>query len=217
MPDCPLCSAADAAALAEVHARRYFECGTCHLVFMAPEQRLDAAGERKRYDAHENDPADERYRAFLNQLAAPLCEVLQPGARGLDFGSGPGPTLSLMLAERGFPTAIYDPLYAPDPSVLAETYDFITCTEAVEHFHSPATELALFDRMLRPAGWLGLLTALRNPERPFATWPYVRDPTHVCFYDRRTMAWIAARHGWSVKQLGTNVTLFQKPRRQSGN
>jgi len=49
--------------------------------------------------------ADPRYRRFLARLAEPLIAHLPKGARGLDFGCGPGPTLSLMLREAGFACA----------------------------------------------------------------------------------------------------------------
>ncbi len=210
MSDCPLCHSPEVTPFAEVKGRRYFECATCLLVFMDPEQRLDAASERERYTTHENDPQDIRYRAFLDQVVQPLRQYLAPGAEGLDYGSGPGPTLAFMLAELGFPTVIYDPFFAPGRGVLAARYDFITSTEVAEHFYAPADEFERFDQMLRPGGWLGILTTTRDPERAFATWNYVRDITHVCFYHARTMEWIAERFGWTLVVPSKNVALFQK-------
>ncbi|HEX2092860.1 MAG TPA: class I SAM-dependent methyltransferase [Longimicrobiaceae bacterium] len=178
---------------------------------MDPADRPEAAAEREHYGTHRNDPADPGYRAFLDRLAAPLAERLPPGARGLDYGSGPGPTLPVMLRERGFPMEVYDPFFAPDPTPLGRAYDFITCTETIEHFHSPADELDRLDRMLRPGGWLGVMTELFTGERAFGEWRYARDPTHVCFYRPETVEWIAARHGWALEVPGRNVVLFRKP------
>lgn len=192
------------------HGREYFECDACGLTFMAPAQRPSAAAERARYETHENDPSDPGYRAFLDRLCAPLIERLPAGAEGLDYGAGPGPTLSLMLDEAGFHTSIYDPYFAPERRALERTYDFITCTETAEHFFDPAAEFARLDRLLRPGAWLGIMTTMRPEHSALGDWWYARDPTHVCFYRRRTMDWIAARHDWSAERAHENVTLFRK-------
>jgi hypothetical protein len=210
VPLCPLCGGVRAAELCSVHGKDYLECADCRLIFLQPEQRLDAKAERAHYLSHENDPRDLRYRAFLGRLAQPLVERLKAGAEGLDYGAGPGPTLSVMLEEQGFRVALYDPFFAPDEAVLCRTYDFITCTEVAEHFYAPGEELLRLDRLLRPRAWLGLMTEWVPEARDFADWYYVRDPTHVCFYRAETLDWIANRFGWFVESPQRNVVLFRK-------
>jgi SAM-dependent methyltransferase len=178
---------------------------------MAPADRLDRASERARYETHENDPRDPRYRAFLRRLCTPLVARLPRSAEGLDYGSGPGPTLSVMLEEQGFPMALYDPFYAPDETVLQRTYDFVTCTETAEHFFSPARELERIDRLLRPGGWLGLMTQVLEEGASFSQWYYARDPSHVSFYRARTLRWIAQHRRWELELLPRGVALFRKP------
>jgi SAM-dependent methyltransferase len=184
---CPLCRTARTRAYASTHHRDFFECEECRLVFVAPAQRLDAAAERARYETHRNDPGDDGYRAFLDRLCAPLVARLPTGAEGLDYGSGPGPTLSIMLAGHGHPTAHYDPFFAPAADVLRRTYDFVACSETLEHLYDPAAELARIDALLRPGGWFGVMTSVWTDDRPFGEWWYARDPTHVCFYRDATM------------------------------
>ena len=94
---------------------------------LAHTQRLSPERELAHYNTHQNSPGDPRYRAFLDQLAAPLMARLPSGAEGLDFGSGPGPALSVIFGEHGFPTSIYDPFFAPDPLLLTRDYDFVSC------------------------------------------------------------------------------------------
>ncbi|HSH45355.1 MAG TPA: methyltransferase domain-containing protein [Longimicrobiales bacterium] len=188
----------------------------CALAWVPPEHRLDAAAERARYETHENDPADPGYRQFLDRLASPLIQRLRPGDQGLDYGSGPGPTLSLMLAEAGFPTAIYDPFFASDPTPLTRAYRFITCTETVEHFYQPAGELDRLDSLLKPGGLLAVMTRPRDGE-DLESWWYARDPTHVCFYHSRTMRWIAESRGWALERPHPHVFLFRKPVQKSDN
>ncbi len=134
---------------------------------------------------------------------------MEPPATGLDYGAGPGPTLSIMLEECGFEVAIYDPFFAPRPGALNRTYDFITCTETAEHFHAPRTEFDRLYNLLTPGGWLAVMTQWAD-EKDFQRWSYARDVTHVCFYRADTMAWIADHFGYKFETPRPNVALFQK-------
>ena len=190
---------------------RYFRCETCDLTFLDPAQRPSPEEERAEYALHQNDPDDVRYRAFLQQALGPLLPRLQPGAQGLDFGCGPGPALSIMLAEAGYPTAEYDPNFRPDAALLTRTYDFITCTEVVEHLHRPGEVFARMDAMLKPGGFLSIMTERLTPARDFAGWRYRRQPSHVVFYSDQTIDWMARRFGWRSSLHGPLVVLFEKP------
>jgi len=172
--------------------------------------RLDVATEKLRYDQHENDPKDLRYRNFLNRLAQPLLQKLTPGMHGLDYGCGPGPTLSVMLEEAGMVMALYDPYYANDSSALLKQYDFVTCTEVVEHFHYPAEDWQQLVTLLRPGGWLGVMTTLVDPKVDFLEWYYQGELTHVSFYSFATFSWLGSHFQLSVEQRDTNVVLLQR-------
>ena len=69
------------------------------LLFVQSADYLSAREEQAEYDLHENSPDDPRYRNFLSQLFEPVLAMISPGSYGLDFGSGPGPTLSCMFEE----------------------------------------------------------------------------------------------------------------------
>ena len=214
---CPLCGCPGVRIFATVNDRHYLRCRTCALVHLEASHRLPVEAERRVYEMHRNHPGDRGYRDFLDRLALPLAERLAPGACGLDYGCGPGPTLWVMLRERGFPMEIYDPLFAPENAPLARTYDFVTCTETVEHFFHPGRELETLDGLLRPGGWLAIMTSFMPDEKEqFASWHYVRDPTHVSFYSRATMQWIAASFGWAFDCPCPTVALFNKPSRVHG-
>ncbi|HEX8430889.1 MAG TPA: class I SAM-dependent methyltransferase [Longimicrobium sp.] len=213
---CPLCASPSVRPHAETRTARYLRCAVCELTFMAPEDRPSADAERAHYGTHENDAADPGYRAFLDRLAAPLAERLLPGAEGLDYGCGPGPTLSRMMEERGFSVALHDPFFVPNPAALLREYDFVTASEVAEHFFHPGAEFQRLDRLLRPGGWLGIMTELARDDREFAQWRYARDPTHVVFYRETTLSWIADRFGWRLHLPARNVALFHKPEPSSG-
>ncbi|MDT8388681.1 MAG: class I SAM-dependent methyltransferase [Thiogranum sp.] len=191
--------------------RPYHQCARCRLVFVPPSHRLPAQQEKAHYDLHENDPGDSGYRNFLGRLFTPVCERVPAPASGLDFGSGPGPTLSLMFREAGYGMTIYDPYYAPDASALKRSYDFITASEVAEHLYAPGEVLTQLLALLRPGGWLGIMTKLVIDQAAFATWHYKLDPTHVCFFSRDTFAWWARQSGCALTFVGADVILLRKP------
>lgn len=210
MLTCPLCASTDTGHFHRDGRRDYHRCRQCSLVFVPPEQRLGPEEERAVYDQHENSPDDPGYRRFLSRLFDPLRDRLPPGARGLDFGSGPGPTLSVMFEEAGHPMAIYDPFYALDTSVLERSYDFITATEVVEHLFAPGRELAQLVDRLPSGGWLGLMTKRVTDQAAFARWHYILDPTHVAFFSEATFVWLADRLDMRVEFPAADVALLQR-------
>jgi hypothetical protein len=207
---CTLCGG-EAPWYAADRSRHFFGCDACGLVFADPVSHPDPDAERAIYDWHRNDPADQRYRAFLTRVAEPLLARLRPGMEGLDFGAGPGPTLSVMLEEAGMTMAVYDPFYAADEGVLARRYDFVTCTEVVEHFHHPARDWTRLAGLVRPGGWLAVMTRMAPDRAGFSRWHYKNDPTHVSFYTPAVMDWLARRLGLSIRLLEGDVVLLQKP------
>lgn len=208
---CPVCLGNDVEIFFRDTARSYSRCHECGARFLGPAHRPDARSERTHYDLHENDVADSGYRRFLSRLAYPLLERLPPCQKGLDFGCGPGPALAAMLEEAGHAVALYDPFYAPDTDVLERKYDFITCTEVAEHFHNPAGEFDRLDTLLKPGGWLAIMTCFQTDDARFARWHYRNDPTHVVFYKEETMHWLARHHCWQCEIPAKDIALMRKP------
>lgn len=188
----------------------YWRCTNCEATFLDPARRPSAAVAEAHYRLHRNAVDDPGYRRFLAPLAAPLLERLPARQQGLDYGCGPAPALATMLEEAGHRMTLYDPLFCPAGDALAGTYDFITCTEVAEHFHSPAEEFARLDSLLHPGGWLGVMTAFQADDASFASWHYRRDPTHVVFYRAASFRVIARRLGWRCEFPGANVALLRK-------
>ena len=211
---CPLCQQA-ASPLMRVKEIIFCACETCGLRFKNKAYFPNPADEKAQYDCHENNAYDAGYRRFLGTLTQPLSQVLPQGAQLLDFGSGPvatgqTPTLAMMMQEQGFAASFYDPFYHDDPACLTQDYDAVTATEVIEHFHYPRNMFDRLDKLIRPGGWLAVMTAVYNDTVDFATWHYHRDPTHVAFYRAETFHWIAHHYGYTLNQPHKNVALFQK-------
>ncbi len=191
---------------------QYFRCPACAVRFLDPSQHPTRDAEQAHYLLHENRVDDPRYRQFLSKLANPLLERLAPAAQGLDFGCGPGPALAAMLEEHGHSVALYDPFFAPDPAPLAARYDFVTCSEVVEHFHNPSESFALLRGLVRDGGWLAVMTCFQTDDARFSNWQYRLDPTHVVFYREETFRFLAQSWGWHCEVPVKDVVLMQRPK-----
>ncbi|MEX0970467.1 MAG: class I SAM-dependent methyltransferase [Paracoccaceae bacterium] len=210
---CPVCTA-PATHFLQAEARDYFRCAICQARFLHPAQYPSRDSEHATYLLHENDPNDPRYRRFLSKLAEPLLARLPTPSEGLDYGCGPGPALAQMLREAGHGMSLYDPFFAPDTAPLGRCYDFVTCTEVAEHFHHPAREFARLRGLIRPGGWLAIMTCFQTQDEEFANWHYRRDPTHVVFYRAETFRYLAQRWGWGCELPVKDVVLMQRPQGQ---
>ncbi|MDA3941553.1 MAG: class I SAM-dependent methyltransferase [Spirochaetia bacterium] len=209
---CPLCSSSrDSHYFFTDGHRDYYRCLQCNLIHVPPFQYLSREDEKLEYDKHQNSADDMGYRKFLSRLFNPLNIRISPGSSGLDFGCGPGPTLSVMFEEAGHSMNLYDTFYARDKNVLTGKYDFITASEVVEHLHTPSVEFDLLWSILKPGGWLGIMTKLALDKEAFSNWHYKNDLTHVCFYSKKTMEWLSIKWKAETFYFGKDVIIFQKP------
>ena len=215
LQSCPVCEQGKPEQFQIVKEQRYLRCPVCLATLLAPECRFGEADEKAVYDLHENDPDDPGYRRFLSRLTAPMLECLSPGSSGLDFGCGPGPAVAGMMETAGMKVSLYDPYFYPDTSALDQRYDFVTCTEVVEHLYHPAAVFQQLDSLLLPGGLLGVMTCFQTDDSRFANWHYRRDPTHVVFYRQATLQWLADHFGWQLDVPAKDVAIFSKPAQAS--
>lgn len=139
---------------------------------------------------HHNDVNDPRYQKFVRPIVESVVKYCQKAHVGLDFGCGTGPVISKLLLDQGYKIEQYDPFFRDQPGLLDEKYDYIVCSEVIEHFREPAKEFKLLRALLNPGGKLFCLTERYSPEIDFDGWYYKNDPTHVFFYQDRTFEWI---------------------------
>lgn len=207
---CSVCHSNRVEMFEEINSKMYWQCFECSAKFLHKSHFLSSEDEYKHYCTHENVIDDPNYRTFLSRLSKPLKHILTSHKIGLDYGCGPGPALSAMLIEDGYEMQNYDPFFYPDKKVLSSTFDFITCSETVEHFYDPFSEFNLLDKMLHPSGVLAIMTNFFQDDLPFKGWYYAQDPTHVVFYSKKTFEKIALQREWICDFPDQNIVLFKK-------
>lgn len=175
-------------------------CNHCEFLFKDPKDYITKAAEKEIYDRHENDINDPNYQAFFEAFIEPsLLPFVKKDAIGLDFGSGPAPVLAQLLKHKyGFTMDIYDLFYHNLPLERAH-YDFITCTEVIEHIDDPDGLMARFHELLVTGGILSVMTMFhRKDDAFFQNWHYMRDMSHISFFTEKTMVYLAHKHSFEI-------------------
>jgi len=210
MEVCPLCYTESFQPDVEGPKGRLFHlCENCMLVFEEKSNLPNRDEEKERYLEHENSIHQKGYVTHLNQAIKPALKYLKPGFRCLDYGCGPVPTLNKLVEKEGFACEFYDPIFFPENSL--GTYDFVFATECFEHFFRPANELKKLGGLLKPGGFLVVMTQFWKETTKFKGWRYANDPTHVVFYHEQTFRFIAAHFGFEILEIiNDRVVILQK-------
>jgi len=207
---CPLCLVSGRnTEVCGADKRRYYLCENCSLIFADPRHRLSTAQEKARYEMLRNSIDDDGYVNFLNNVINPMLPYLHSEMRGLDYGCGPGPTLSRLVSQQGIVCEDYDPFFAN--RTLQPPYDFVFSTECLEHFHNPDTEIQRICDLLKTGGLLGIMTERWTTLEAFASWHYTQDHTHVSFYHADTFDFMCGRFGLTLLwQDESRVVILQR-------
>lgn len=207
---CIVCQSSALIDFGSFKGKQYWKCDHCEAKILNQRHFLSPEEEKAHYLNHQNIISDEAYRRFLNKVKDPLQHLLSPGQVGLDYGCGSGPALADMFRSNGFKIDLYDPFFFPDKTVFGKQYDFITCTETVEHFYRPFEEFRVIGKLLKPNGKLGLMTCFSTSDEEFENWHYRRDPTHVVFYKERTFQVISEQNNWQFEVPAKDVVIVTK-------
>ncbi len=193
---CPLCGSRDISkSLTSAIDLGYSLCARCKLIFAERSELPAPDVEKERYLTHQNGIQYPGYVKFLNQAIEPTLQFLKPGMRGLDYGCGHTPTLSILLNQKGLDCDDYDPFFYPD--LPRGPFDFIFVTEAAEHFFQPRKEFEQIKNLLHPGGILTIMTLFWSEEQPFSDWYYPKDYTHVTFFHLQTIQVVCKLFGFA--------------------
>lgn len=205
--DCPLCLH-QSDFFAEVQSRIYYLCNNCKGIFLDSAFYMTPDKEEEHYRFHHNNPEDKGYQNFISPITSKILQDYTSDDLGLDFGSGTGSAVVKVLQDEGYQILEYDPYFHPVEQHLDNQYDYIACSEVVEHFHQPAQEFQLLKKLLKPQGKLYCMTHLYSSEIEFQNWYYKNDHTHVFMYQKETMEWICKTYGFSTVVIDNRLIVF---------
>ena len=190
---CGLCGFEPLALVNRDKRREFYLCGECGLVSVPERYRLSVDGERARYGLHDNSMSNEGYVRFLSQVVDVAAGLWRPGMRVLDFGCGENAALCRLLEGKGVDCCAYDPLYGrllPDSAYINgvnNVFDIIILCEVIEHLRDISGELDFIGQLLRDGGTVILRTQIYENPSVFPGWWYAQDPTHINFFNRKSL------------------------------
>lgn len=188
--------------------KRFFQCPNCKGVFASQHFLPNDKTEIYRYEAHNNDVTDPRYRKFVSPITSRILKDFKSTDRGLDFGSGTGPVITTVLRENEYDIETYDPYFDNRPEVLNNQYHYIASCEVIEHFHDPLKEFQNLKKLLLPNGKLYLMTDPFSEDVDFQNWYYKNDPTHVFLYHNESFQWIKEHIGFEKLEIDGRLITY---------
>ncbi|MGE4132825.1 MAG: methyltransferase domain-containing protein [Bdellovibrionales bacterium] len=203
-----ICRLCGCRATSAFQGQRFRRCEKCDFVFKPSSTWLVAEEESNRYRLHNNSIEDQGYVNFLQPVVEAAGDRVQVGALGLDFGCGPTTVLADLLRRRGFEMRVYDPYFFPRLVMGQKVFDFVTCTEACEHFFHPGETFKKLFSSAKDLAPVFVMTSIREPEQILENWYYTKDPTHVGFFSEKCLAHIATTHNRKIQILSPRLAVF---------
>lgn len=192
-------------------ASHFLRCENCWGTFRNQDFILPENEEAERYESHENNLEDERYRSYLTSSIEPFLKCIEKADKGLDYGCGPSLSFEGILKPKGYHLQSYDKYFLDNPKVFNQTYDFIILHEVIEHFVDFKAEFEKILTLLNPGGQVFIRTELcPDTEEGFENWYYKNDSTHVFFLTEETFKFLAQEYDLQFTKLDANKFILQK-------
>lgn len=213
MKKCKICDSATTVMTDTKTQKIYHKCKKCSYVFLDEVFYVDEAVEKKHYDKHDNNFESLGYvKMFENLIEKFVYPYKEDLKTALDFGCGEGKVLPVLLEKSGIECDSYDLFYFPRRVYEGKKYDLILSTEVFEHLQNP---LEVFKKLLlhvEKNGYILLMSAFHPDEKEeFLKWWYIRDITHIGFFNLRTFEYLSEKFGLTIiKHNSKNIVLYQK-------
>lgn len=213
MKKCKICNSSTTAITDTKTQKIYHRCPICSYIFLDKAFYVDEAYEKKHYDKHHNTLESLGYVKMFEDLTDEFVIPHKEGIKSaLDFGCGEGEVLPIVLERNGVACDRYDLFYFPKKVYEDKKYDLILSTEVFEHLSSPLEVLKKLLLHLEKNGYILLMSAFHpDSDDEFLKWWYIRDVTHIGFFNIKTFEFLAAKLGLVIiKHNFKNIILFQK-------
>ena len=184
--------------------RSYLRCRECDLIFVPEEFHLSPDDEEARYRLHHNSLSNEGYVKMFREKITLIREYCPGVGSVIDYGCGHEPVLTELLEREKYHCDKYD-LYF-HPGFPERSYDLVISTEVFEHLRDVRYELTRIFSLINPGGFLAVMTSFHDSTGQFEDWWYHSDPTHICFFSKRTFDWISEQFGFEI--IYTNRSNF---------
>lgn len=188
----------------------YYICEGCGAYVKDNALYFNGVQEKAHYEQHNNDVNDIGYQKFTSPVTSQILERCTPEMLGLDFGCGKGPVITKQLRDKGYQVNLYDPFFYPNPTYIDFMYDYIFSCEVFEHFYCPMKEISKLYNLLKPNGYLIIMTHLYNNQQDFEKWYYRKDLTHVFIYTVQTIEFIANNFGFELMEQSERLVVLRK-------
>lgn len=221
--ECPMCRAGAARFLGAKNGFTLFRCGACGFLYLDPMpaaedfDRLYGGDEGTAIESYPK-AASRRRRGFIK--AAKYLRYIR-GRDVLDVGCGGGFVVEAMrrvgaraagidphapsieYARRAFPACEFHCGVAEDLQASGRKFDFLYCSEVIEHVPDAEGFTAALARLCRPGGYLFVTTPdighWRVP-KDLISWDLVDPPQHVRYFTIESLRMLLERHGFALRR-----------------
>lgn len=210
---CKICQNTTTTLEDEKTSKTYHKCATCSYIALDEKFYIDESHEKSHYDKHHNNFESLGYVKMFEDL---IDGFVQPHIStikiALDFGCGEGEVLPILLEKNSVKCDRYDLFYFPKKVYEDKKYDLICSTEVFEHLQNPLEMLKKLLLHVEDNAYV-LLMSMYHPDddEKFLKWWYIRDITHIGFFNLDTFKWIAKELNLEiVKHNNKNTIMFKK-------
>ena len=173
----------------------YDFCPHCEFLYKNEIHHLDSNSEYNRYLQHNNND-NVGYVKYQEKFYEEIMDFI--GIDVLDYGCGDNHILANIIKEKGKNVNYYDLYFYPDEKYKKSLYDAIILEEVIEHISNPLETLRMLLPLLKDGGKF-IIRTLFTPEDVFTkNWWYLRDSTHISFFNLKTFKYISSLLSLSI-------------------
>ena len=161
----------------------YHYCEKCGFLSKDEDHILSSEDELLRYQQHNNNTNDSyvKYQENFYKEIAPFL-----GENVLDFGCGDNHVLADIINKNNKKSDYYDLYFYPNKNYKKHLYDAIILEEVIEHLKDPIDIINQLISNLKVGGKFIIRTMMIPTDVFTSNWWYLRDSTHISFFDIKT-------------------------------